>query len=61
MGKMKIQVVVIDTKAMFSFAADLTQTADLAAGLWIVFIVSIAAIVLCPLLCWTLPNRTRHV
>ncbi|MBF2089155.1 MAG: hypothetical protein IGR80_10455 [Synechococcales cyanobacterium K44_A2020_017] len=46
---------------MFSFAADLTQTADLAAGLWIVFIVSIAAIVLCPLLCWTLPNRTRHV
>lgn len=46
---------------MISVTVDLTQTPDLMAGLWIVGIVTLSAIVLCPLLCWTLPNRTGQV
>jgi hypothetical protein len=46
---------------MISFASDLTHTADLWAGLWMALVVTISAVVLCPLLSWMLFGRTRHV
>jgi hypothetical protein len=33
------------------------MSVDLIDGLWISLIVTIAAIVLCPILCWVLPPR----
>ena len=39
---------------MTLMTADLLYTADLVAGLWIVLIISLTSMVLCPLFWWTL-------